>query len=357
MEFSTQKKFAKRCGINEANRVFRYFLFIASLMMMSVPAQARELIRDQWHMITLPEQNFNIETFFTSGPAGDYGADWVLFAFNSETSSYRRVENGDLLTQGSTHWVIQAHDDSLKMSALSSAPSIPTLGCVESGNCTVDIPLTSNSWEMTGSLSPYHVGGRDFKIVDNMECDAGCSLGEWTAIKPDRRAAFRYLDREQGYVVIDDTVTLEPFEGFWVIDLDAVTDGSSTVLGLPNVPWRSELVPLEERQDPELFEQLNPVNGSVATTRAIYSELHKSLQMLMFAADSNSIDSASSAIDDALACLSYDDQASSRMEWHLLSAFGNTDQRRALLRSKLEKTILSSSPDQTPLCSVSEEGS
>jgi hypothetical protein len=203
------------------------------------------LLNNQWRQISLPcsppAANNTVGDIFGDDGLGDYGTDWILWAYDSATNTYVNPGLGDTLLQGIGYWIIQHSDSakSLDMPANSSpTPTTTPTACLTGALGCFEIPLATQTstvqWNLIGypfatmrSLGDVRVTTAD----DTCDSNSGCIL--------DVAAANQFVNNEVWiyddgiYKSINTPTNLNPWMGYWFSTLIAAETAEPVKLLIP----------------------------------------------------------------------------------------------------------------------------
>ena len=175
------------------------------------------LPNNQWRQISLPcnpGTNNKVSDIFNNLP-GTYNIDWVLYQYNTTSSTYTMLGKNSVLKQGKGYWIIQKNgvSVSLKMPQGSTPNATATFG-------TFDIRLATKNgakqWNMIGY--PYDTAEALYNIkvsTHSGDCAPDCRLGS------DKNKAIVHKQfwtyEHNAYTQINADDNLNPWTAYWVL--------------------------------------------------------------------------------------------------------------------------------------------
>jgi hypothetical protein len=176
------------------------------------------LPNNQWRQISLPcnpGTNNKVSDIFNNLP-GTYNIDWVLYQYNTTSSTYTMLGKNSVLKQGRGYWIIQKNgvSVSLKMPQGSTPNATATFG-------TFDIRLATKNgakqWNMIGY--PYDTAEAllyNIKVSTHSgDCAPDCRLGSDKNKTIIHKQFWTY--EHNAYTQINADDNLNPWTAYWVL--------------------------------------------------------------------------------------------------------------------------------------------
>ncbi len=219
---------------------------------------SKKLTDSKWHQISIPCEpgvDNSVADFFQDDiPASfSYGTDWVLFRFDAASETYVNPGLTGTLNRGTGYWIIQLTGADIEIdtpaSCTMTAPEPAGAVCTATKGC-FKVPLSTKPTAVQWNLSGYGLddalpfnrytsgNGNAVPTLKISSSDVACSL---SGCLPDEAEAaaiahnqlWRYNPQTQAYDVIDNDLTLLPWDGFWIPSLNS-SDGSSPAILFPD---------------------------------------------------------------------------------------------------------------------------
>jgi len=203
----------------------------------SVEVPTFNLPYGQWRMISLPatppDSSNTLDQIFGNdmGAGGDYGQNWVVYAYNAESNEYgKALALTDRLEKGRGYWVIQLIEKdkpvTLKMPENSSVTSHESIPLTASKDGT-------NQWNLAGNPFATSLNLSELRLTTNAP---SCSNGSCNLDKAKDNNLLQnkvWIYDGTGFKERGMSDSLNPWEGFWVAAL-ASSRGYSLALDLNN---------------------------------------------------------------------------------------------------------------------------
>jgi hypothetical protein len=195
---------------------FLIFLFPSILL-----SENYKLPNDQWRIISLPSippaGKNTVEKLFGDDISGQYGTDWVMYGFDTQTSSYgEALKPNDPVEHGRGYWIIQITANPVTLTMPEESDEAPDIYPLQPASVTGS---SSVQWTLTGNpfSSSLKLGDLSLK-TDSGTCGSiPCDLGKAETEKLLHNQVWVY--RENGYVPKDTQSTLNAWDGFWMASL------------------------------------------------------------------------------------------------------------------------------------------
>ncbi|MFK7889712.1 MAG: hypothetical protein AB8B63_02760 [Granulosicoccus sp.] len=204
------------------------------------PMPTLDLASHRWRQVSLPcdaGANATPARLFGDDGLGAYGADWLMWAFDSASNAYDAVSASTQLAQGNAYWMIQMTGADRQVDMPDSCAATPALSsCLAEGGC-FSVALIGDSqsarYQMIGY--PFVTGTsveESYVVTDSGECMQGCAVG--TA------AANQYLNPNffsfdgSRYQLITSGETFNAWSGYWaLVHPAAANTGARLLFAMP----------------------------------------------------------------------------------------------------------------------------
>jgi len=201
--------------------LIRYVLSFLLLFSSSLLADDYDLPNKEWRIISLPSippagEN-TVEKVFGDDILGQYGTDWIMYGFDTQTNSYgEALKPNDPVEHGRGYWITQitGHPVTLKMPSGSTEATEKyslQLASVAGGNST--------QWTLSGNpfSSSLNLGELSLKTDSGACSSTPCNLDKAETEKLLHNQVWVYDGN--GYVQKDKQSMLNAWGGFWAASL------------------------------------------------------------------------------------------------------------------------------------------
>ncbi len=192
----------------------------------SCNTESYSLPHNQWHQISLPcnpGSNNTVAAVIGDDMPGTIGVDWRIYAYDSESRSYKALTNDDSLNQGTGYWVIQFSGDSINIGIEGSANN-------EDQTITLITQPESNQWNMIGypfqDIKPWYSSSI---LTESGDCIFGCTLNEANTKQIFSNVAWRYNAVSGTYDTLTEESNWTPWYGYWVSTLSEADETNPTL--------------------------------------------------------------------------------------------------------------------------------
>jgi len=179
------------------------------------------LPNNQWRQISLPcdpGTNNSVSAVFGDDVKGQYGIDWILYEFNTQTNSYgEALKPTDPVEQGKGYWITQITGEAvtLKMPQKSTAASAsyPLQLASASGRDSVQWTLAGNPFSSALKLGDFSLK-TDSGVCSSSPCDLNMAKSE----KLLHNQVWVY--EGSSYRIKGTQDVLNAWDGFWVASME-----------------------------------------------------------------------------------------------------------------------------------------
>jgi hypothetical protein len=192
----------------------------------------------EWRIISLPAKppanESTIKDVFGDDINGQYGKDWVLYRYDSKTSSYdSTLKVKDVLKHGQGYWIIQVTNAPVTLTMPTKSSKVPENIPSDTKKIPEDYPLQlasasggkTTQWTLSGNpfTSQNPRLGDFFLKTDSGVCsNAPCDLDEAKAKKLLHNQVWTYNGTQ--YVPKKMQDSLNSWDGFWAASLEKSQD-------------------------------------------------------------------------------------------------------------------------------------
>jgi hypothetical protein len=191
---------------------------------------------NQWYQLSLPaEPPGNAQTVkavFGDDLSGNYGSDWIVYAYDPGNNAYVDVGLNSKLSQGVGYWIIQKSGSTATIDMPTGSSRTPVEAanrCAGNTSC-YRLPLVTRSgsrqWNLSGHPLANSVTLDRTRVVSSASsgpCATGCTLAQASSANILQNRLWHFDGAV--YQQLSGNALLAPWAGFWVAALGAADAG------------------------------------------------------------------------------------------------------------------------------------
>ena len=178
---------------------------------------------------TAPPAGSTVADIIGDDISAPYDADWVLYSYDTNTNTYKKLSLTDTMQPGVGYWFIQTTGSSVTIDMPDASTAVDVVqhpACTSIVEGCFEIPLQTNpisaQWQMIGY--PY----RDKRNIDRLrivtnagECIIGCTLSQAKAEGLVSDTLWHYDGSSYQQLTDGGLEPFEPWDGAWITTLPA----------------------------------------------------------------------------------------------------------------------------------------
>jgi hypothetical protein len=182
---------------------------------------------------TAPPTGSTVADIIGDDITAPYDIDWILYSYDTNTNTYKKLSLTDIMHPGVGYWFIQTTGSSVIIDMPDTSTTVNLTqhpACTSIVNGCFEIPLQTNSinaqWQMIG----YPFRDYDYKNIDKLRivtntgtCRIGCTLGQAKAEGLVNDTLWHYDGNSYQQLTYGGTEPFEPWDGAWIAMLPAAT--------------------------------------------------------------------------------------------------------------------------------------
>lgn len=154
----------------------------------------------RWEQFSLPcdaGNNNSVAQLLGDDGLGNYGTNWIMWAYDTAANAYSEVNEQTGLEQGVGYWIIQTNGISKQIELPASCSATPRQSACPAADGCFAVPLVNQSqtirYQMIGY--PFADNGAvddSYIVTDTQDCASGCAIGTEAANNYLRPNLFHY---------------------------------------------------------------------------------------------------------------------------------------------------------------------
>ena len=193
------------------------------------PRPALELDRNEWYQVSIPFARDDPSPrglFGAELGAGRYGAEWILYRFDSSTGGYAALGLDDRLEPGRGYWIIQTVKARATIEVPADAREVsPFRPEACAAPACHRVRGTADAWTLGGLASLRAAPLSDARVrSDGGGCRDGCTLAQADARGLHSPALYAWNPASGAYDALDGADALAPWAGYWAFSVGRDSD-------------------------------------------------------------------------------------------------------------------------------------